>query len=150
MKRIVKYQADDGTEWPEAEAAQKRDQLIADVRDATAGVLKPRPEISHFRGYVRQDPARVLQYKAALLRLAHRELPNLVTEADAANPAGMHNNSIIIRYLDDCGREAKPIAQAWWRLQCIDEEGREWEQPYYALNPGKGEQVEWREDTETA
>lgn len=144
MRTIIKYQADDGTEWAEAEAAHQRDRLIADVREATAGILKPRPETGSFRGYIKQDPARVLQYKAALLRLAQREIPDYVMNEHVADPSSVSNNSILVRILDE-GGTTRPIAQAWWRLQTIDDEGREWEQPYYAINPGKGDQVEWQE-----
>lgn len=42
------------------------------------------------------------------------------------------------RYFDDGGHNC--LYEAWSRLRCIDEKGREWGQPYYALNPEKGEQ----------
>lgn len=39
------------------------------------------------------------------------------------------------RLIDDaCPR---PVKSAWFRFQCIDKQGREWGQPFYANNPDK-------------
>ncbi len=43
-----------------------------------------------------------------------------------------HRLGIIGRILSDCGDDE--IYRAWNRLMCIDEDYREWEQPYYSMN----------------
>lgn len=143
MKTVIRYKADDGTEWTDEASCLKRDALIAAVADATAGLLMPRPDAIEFdngHGFVRHSLADVRRYKVALLTLAQRELPSFAGPTQlGADPDQIHPMGIVCRWLDEC---SPPIARAWHRLMCIDSEGREWGQPYYAMHPEHGEAFE--------
>ncbi len=47
----------------------------------------------------------------------------------------VHPSNIASRFIDDS--DCTPLKSAWWRLQCIDDKYREFNQPFYALNPDK-------------
>lgn len=137
------YVADDGTHFADEADCRKRDALIARVSAAVAVLLKPRPDDISFdngHGYVAQDPAAVRAYKVALLAIARDEMPSFAGPTQlGADPDRIHPQGMAWRWLDEC---APPIARAWQRLACIDRDGREWGQPYYATHPEHGEQFE--------
>lgn len=63
----------------------------------------------------------------AIVDLAWRETGHGVFQHPAAD---IHPFSVAGRVLD-----SGPLSRAWWRFMCIDEQWREWEQPYFARNP---------------
>lgn len=141
MKAVQRYKAEDGTEFATADEAIRRDQLLADIAFALLPIgEQPERGFSNGEGYIQHEAEAVLRVKSELVRLARRELrgdfPIL-----RVPPAEIHNHSFMGRLLDECSR---PLYRAWWRLMCIDEQHREWGQPYFALNPDKGVQREWR------
>ncbi len=134
MKPVTRLQANDGTEWATEREATIRDALLDEIKQATSLLLTP---VGNRRGYVQQDPARVLAFKVRLIEIGHKH--GILGTDVLAEASRVHPHSIVGRYIDDSG--CRPIGDAWTRLMCIDEQGREWEQPYYALNPGKGPDV---------
>lgn len=60
------------------------------------------------------------------------EICSQVLNTDYYTKGKVHRQGIVGRYLDDCG--IKELYQTWGRFRCIDEEYREWTQPYYANN----------------
>lgn len=133
MRIVTHYQANDGTLWDVAEQAEKRDALVARIERAKA-LLTPRPSDVRFEnghGYVQQDPARVRLCKIDLLTIAS-ELSSydvFRSNPDLVNPRG----SIAGRIIDDMDHPV--LYNAWYRLMCMDDEYREWGQPYYATHP---------------
>lgn len=137
MKAVTQYQADDGAIFDSEEAAQERDLMIREV-DAVMAKLPPRPEaaLSSGKSYLQHAPGDVLAAQAGLARIARRYYTSKhidwVIEAD--RPAG---GTFIGRLLCDSDR-LQPINRGWWRIECIDEKFREWEQPYFTRNPPNG------------
>ena len=142
MKAIIKYQANDGSEWESEDKALEREDLLIMIEDITKACLKPTPRDGNWVGYVQQHPAAVLDYKHTLMRIAKQEGVygkcagcECIWDAD---PKGIrHSGGIANRYIDDGGSE--PLRRAWQRLSCMDENYREYNQPYYAINPDKCE-----------
>lgn len=141
MKTITKYVANDGSEWNDPDKARKRDFLLDRIKEATSGLLKPRPKDPgcHFAnggGYVQQEPAKVREYKLAVLRIAKDEfgetwpVDKWIAQVDDVHPLGG-----VARILSE---NSRPLDRAWWRICCIDPDGREWGQPYYANADGRG------------
>lgn len=127
VEAITKYRAGDGSEWDTADDAEKRDRLNSEVASIEAmlgaGINSPDRR--------RQHNASVLSgAKQMTVLLCRREFPD--QSVFQHEPSEIHPMSFAGRFLDDNGG---PLRRVWWRFQCIDEEGREYEQPYYAINP---------------
>ena len=143
MHAITKYVANDRSEWNTVEDAEKRDELIIDVKVATS-ILKEAPDDMEFangHGYVQQRPEIIQNVKESLYALANRDgvlkwwidgqkKDRGKTDSDLINNC---HPSYFCRMLD--GGHG-PLSEAYNRLCRIDEQNREWGQPYYAINPG--------------
>ena len=129
MQTVVKYRASDGTLWDTEAEAATRDELDAAVKRIEA-TLMPHPE----RGRIRQNRDAMAAAKVAVVELCRRIWST--AEVFRHDPAIIHPMSAAGRIIDDS--HSKPIKRIWWRFQCWDGEW-EYEQPYYALNPGSFE-----------
>lgn len=134
MRVITKYQSNDGAQFDSAADAEKRDRLVDRVNSALT-LLKSKP--SWFKGYIQQDYFVAKNFKAAIIEMAKTECPDPIWNEpiDKINPMGWAG-----RLLDE---SSPPLYRAWHRVMCIDEHGREWEQPYYVLNPQSRDMVEY-------
>ena len=108
MKTITKYVSVDGAEFVDPKACIARDVLCAEV-DKIMSVLQPRPQ---------------------------------ETGCSFSNGEGyiQHDEAVFlqVRYaLNGLGLLASvwPINQAWYRIQCTDDQFREWGQPYFVYHP---------------
>jgi hypothetical protein len=140
MRTVTRYVANDGSEWPTAKEADWRD-AEARVADEALEILGPRPDLLGFtngNGYMQHDPSDVLKVRSYLVEAAKLFVPGF-SDIFARPIEDLHPHGIVGRILSDRGG---PLDRAWSRLMCIDGEGREWGQPYFALNPGQGELVE--------
>lgn len=126
--QIIKYRADDGSEWKTIAEAVTRDVLCGEI-GAVMEPLGDRVRIDSNQ-YVQHDPATVIKCRVGILALAAREFPSFDIFSHKP-PEEVHPRSIASRILDDLGG---PLCRAWNRFSCIDEQGREYEQPYYAIN----------------
>jgi hypothetical protein len=136
--KMVKYRAKDGTLCDSEAEADDLDRTLAAI-DAAMSRLAPRSDGMAFtdgRGYVQHDPADVKRAREAIFRAAAKEQAWYFAkhpEADTAETAHPLRH-ILGRILDDSG---SLFYRPWMRLACIDDAGREWGQPYFALHPDK-------------
>jgi hypothetical protein len=131
MKSITLYQAVDGSNWPTPLAALERDALCSHV-DAAMELLRPRPSdpgFSNGDSFVQQESGPWLAAKQRIVDLAFAVTGHGVFAGIAEE---IHPRSIAGRILDDTGG---PLAQAWWRFSCIDDQYREWGQPWFVEHP---------------
>lgn len=136
MKKITKYKSIDGDEFDNEQQALERDELVKRVEDAM-NPLGERPDNIN-DGWIQHDIKDVIRVKCALLELAKPIFKSFtkILKAIEDDPESIHPMSSVGRVLDDCGG---PINYAWGRLCCIDAQGREHNQPYFAINgPDKG------------
>ncbi len=132
MREVTRYEANDGSIWTTQEKAEERDADLV-VCEQIVESLGPRPKDSHCNfsnghGYVPHLPEHVL--------LAQKRWDAACLERfGTCHP----------RAVDDYQHPLRGIGS---RLRCIDESGREWGQPFFALNPTKGKQVVWEEPTD--
>lgn len=137
MKSIIKYKAIDGREFDFEEECEKHERLLVQIERAIKPLGSPPKEdgcsFANGGGYLQHDLPTVEAVKLALIDLA--AVPENVKEGVRTRPA---SHSIIGRYLDDGD---SPVRKGWYRLMCIDEQGREWGQPFYALHPEQATQV---------
>lgn len=119
--------------------------MISEV-NAALSALKATPRESNWKGYAQQDASAVKRCKEMLFAIANREgilkwwIDRQKQEHGKADEdlIGNTHASWFVRRLD-CKHD--PLRIAYLRLCAIDADNREWEQPYYAINPGEGEMV---------
>lgn len=137
MQAIHKFKADDGSEFNTATACVEYEALCAEVAEIMSTL--PAPPIddgcrfSNGDGYLQHEAATLERARVSILKIAQRfikEPPWLQQTID--DPAAYHP-SWAGRLIDDCC--PRPVKSAWYRFMCIDKQGREWGQPYYANNP---------------
>lgn len=140
MKEVVKYQANDGTLFNDRAECVSRDELI-EIVDMIMCQLPDRPDDTSFSnggGFILHDMSRTKLVRMQLLleikkHITHNWVDQTI-ENDGAHP------SAVAGLLDDYN--IKPLRDAWFRFLCIDKEGREWGQPYYATNPSDAKQIQ--------
>lgn len=141
MEIVTRFKANDGSEWNTETECRAQDAMIVEVAAALAQ-LKPTPTDCNWDGYVQQNSAAVTRCKEMLYKIANRDgvlkwwldsqkKNHNKTDADLIRC----HPSYFGRMLD--GGHA-PLSKAYIRLCCIDDAQREWNQPFYAINPDKG------------
>lgn len=133
MKTITKYQANDGTEWTDPNKAAERDALCGKV-DAAMAPLGDTPQaVKDGEGWLQHDLETVNQAKDAILEICRAEGFAKSFPVFGHKGREIHPRSSISRILDDFGG---PLCTAWNRFGRIDEQGREFDQCYYAYTNG--------------
>lgn len=131
MKIKSIFEASDGRRFDDANSCEEHQRMIDAVRKATRPLGKIHKHI--YDGWVQHDPEVVNRVKHDLLMLAKplfKSFPKILQQIEKDTDK-IHPMSIVGRILDDSGSEINP---AWRRLCCIDSKGREFDQPYFALN----------------
>jgi hypothetical protein len=125
--------------------AAVRENMIGAVAGAI-NTLKNRPSDPNFEGYIQQDEEQVMECKKLLFSIANTEgvlkwwIDKQIKNRGKTNCDLIKNchPSWFGRMLDG-GHQ--PLNQAYHRLCCLDDKFREWNQPYFAMNPGTGKRV---------
>lgn len=100
--------------------------------DSVMGVLPKSINDLHADGkylmpYIQHIPEQVEFVQSEFLKLCAEVLGSgYYTDGKA------HRQGIVGRYLDDSGN--KILYSTWYRFMCIDDNYREWCQPFYAIN----------------
>lgn len=134
MKSVVRFQAADGTEFGDESACAAYETLCTRVERIMARL--PKVEVSG-EDFVQLDGPTVIGVQHDLVLLYEGLRTDMADEhtefaRNAAVPVGM---SLIGRYIDDGG--PTPLRRAWGRIQRIDNQFREYEQPYYAIQANR-------------
>ncbi len=128
MRPITMYEANDGAIFHTSEAALLRDAVVSRYAETTRP-LGPERKLET-NDYVQHDPATVAKARASFLRAALSDRTNgredCIRRAEAGETLAQ---TMIDRILD-----GDPESRVWSRFCCIDAEGREWQQPYFAIN----------------
>lgn len=139
-KQISKWVANDGYEFTSQAAAEERDRLLVAVELAMRP-LGPRYEFKcSGTGYVQHSAQAVEQAKLGLYELARKPLKWWIDaqkekhgKTDTELALHVHV-SWHCRMLDG---SCPPVERAYCRIMCLDEQHREWDQPFFAANPDK-------------
>lgn len=138
MEAIVKYKANDGTEFLDRLECEKYESLIKRVDHVMSPLVKI-PDTIDFangHGYIQQDDLKFKSVRMTLLHLMleyvdHKWIRQSIDD-DTIHP------SWVARYIGDT--MYTPLYKAWHRISCTDEQFREWGQPYYRNHPEAGDQ----------
>lgn len=138
MKTKTKYIADDGSEHDTAEAAIKRDELHRKCVEAMSPLGDTPEAVEDGKGWVHHNLATVNACKDRIFEICrelgyHNSFP--IFNRAGSECAGM---SMAYRILSD---NRGPLCTAWGRFAQIDAQGREHQQPYYAMNQPSDEHV---------
>jgi hypothetical protein len=139
MKTKIKYIAKDETEFnTESEVIEHEyllDQIILIENTYLNG--SQNQKVKDNQGYYQHSKTNLSKGWEEVIKSSRplfKGLDNLYnTPTENIHPLGFGG-----RVISDCGG---PLNKIWWRFSCIDDKGREWQQPYFALNPGTGTEV---------
>lgn len=131
IKPITVYQTSDGARFDTPELAAQREKILAEIVAATAPLgIKP-VEVVQGKGWIHHNLANVRETKRNLLRLAEPLLKSYEWYREDKFDE-IHPMSAVGRIITDGN---SPIYSGWHRLMCTDSEGREYDQPYFAMQP---------------
>lgn len=139
MKTITKFVAEDGTEFKTESACKKHETLLVKVEKVNRLLRRAKDsscEFSNGGGYIQHTSEEVTNFKSKLVKLCKVYSKHEVfrQSLEFIHPGGLGGRIL----------EGSPIYSIWMRLYCVDSQNREWGQPYYALHPTEGKQIEWR------
>jgi hypothetical protein len=134
MKTITKYIADDGMEFINATDCAEHEHNLG-LALGIMSLLPKRPESCDFsngNGYIQHDKDRLLSVRNDFLEFCkrysdHKWIQETIDKGFDAHPSWAG------RILSEC--LPRSIYKHWHRLSCIDNQFREWGQPYYADHP---------------
>lgn len=141
MQAITKWKADDGREFDseaDALAHEGRCARVAAIMaewPADPDEGKPGCDFANGGGYLQLSEGLVVGTRNKLLDLIAETLSHEWIE-DSRDPTT--DSSWVARLLSDSHDHC--VADAWYRLSCVDSRWRWWGQPFYALNMWEGVQ----------
>lgn len=128
MKQLTKYQANDGTLFDSLADAVLRDRLMSRCATIARHLPEP-PRDSHER--VEHNVAQLSAYRREVVELCRELYPGESVFEHA--PEEIHPMSYAGRFLSEAAPRC--VNDLWWRLSCCNGVF-EYEQPYFAMNPG--------------
>jgi len=127
MKIVNRYVSDDGFEFVDQKSCEKHERLVRQVNAIMSGINSR--EKLYEDQYLQHYRYSFMKTKGDIFAALCYEVPDLHVTSSMIS-------SIEIPY--HIGRTAcdlgGPINSAIYRFQCVDENLREWEQPYFAAN----------------
>ena len=117
MRAVTKYEADDGVIFATEQQAISRDVLIAECES----------------------------FKALIGIAAVKEVGSGFSSGGGFIQHSRGTGDRIHKFLKEKGANRDtdgPVGRLIWLWQCLDEQDRQWGQPYFAIHPDKGQQVE--------
>lgn len=141
MQSITKFKAIDGKEFNNENECLNYENLIKRVNEIMNVLPQlPNEENCNFLngdGFIQHDKKILQKVRIELLEeikqhIKHKWVQQTIDDENA-------HPSYVGRLIDEY--QINPLSKAWHRFMCIDKLGREWGQPYFASNPGKGKQI---------
>lgn len=143
MRTITKFVAEDGSEFSDVNRCEDYDKLCLRV-DAVMAAWPEHPKddscsFANGGGFFPIDPELYASTRNQLLGLAAENCSNKwIAQARESQWVDL---SWPMRILDEDSFQL-PVSKALRRLYCVDKSFREWGQPFYAMNPDKGQQID--------
>lgn len=131
MKAVTRYKTNDGSLFDDEDKAIAHEALC-DKIDAVMAPLPPVPEeVERGKGWAQHDPEKVLTARDGILDICREQKLDEHYPVFKNRGRDVHPMSVVGRILDDVGG---PLNRAWSRFCRIDDQGREHQQPYFAIN----------------
>ena len=133
MKVIELYEAPDGKRFDTAYECVRYEAILAEVEDILLHITtNDSIDFSNGEGYIQHEESGVMHLNQDFLRLVNKWFQPEVLFTEFTYEVG--------RMIDDSNM--KCLKQLDYKIECIDDKNREWGQPYYAMNPGSGNQTQ--------
>ena len=133
MRVVTKFKATDGVEFTTESDCLAYEDACGDI-DTILGMLPEKPDTCDFSngsGYIQHSMDNFMKARNAYLEYVkiytdHKWIQQSIDQGLDAHPSWVARIS-----------ECFPgyIAKKWHRFQCVDNQLREWGQPYYANHP---------------
>jgi hypothetical protein len=138
MKEIKRFESEDGKIFKTEIECNKHEKLIKNIKFIMSQ-LEPLPKESGCKfengdGYIQQDKTMVNKAMIELVKLSKIKDPDYINKDFYKNPFAWRNG-ILGRIFSD---SSDLFYHEWIRFMRMDEQYREWGQPYFAMNPNKG------------
>lgn len=152
MNKIIKYVSDDGIEFNSESKCRQYEFMVNEV-NWIEGHLDDKPNTSDYGngcGYIQHNKETVIETMKLLLLVIKRFIPDhkpvdeIITEVIIRGKFVNPRTTIVTRLIDEMC--PKVIQNVWFRFYCMDDQFREWGQPYFAMNPDKGESIQLNGD----
>lgn len=140
MKTILKYVAIDGKEFEDKDKCSDYESLI-DTVNAIMAQLPAKPTSTNFtngEGYLLHDKSIIKSVRNQILELCKHYIDSEWIQQTIDN-VNIHP-SWVARLLSDYN--ISPLSNAWYRIQCIDKDGKEWGQIFFVENQDKAKQIQ--------
>jgi hypothetical protein len=132
VKEVTRYQSEDGKEFVDKNECEKYDMLLSNCKRIN-DILKPKPEGCDFFNSgesIQQNIEDVKDFKRHIVQACSSYIDHQYVR-DVAN--GERHISHLSRLV--CDKQISPINRLFYRLECIDKNGKEYGQPYFNNNP---------------
>jgi hypothetical protein len=133
---VTMYRANDGTKFDSRERAELHDTACDLIKHAMSGLAPRTPELEANKGYLQQRPDRLQSIYRALMRIAAVNGAEwwIKDQRDKGHSDEKIAAALPYMWSRIGGDSCKPLDQAYGRLNAIDEQGREYQQPCYVLS----------------
>lgn len=145
MKSLTVYEANDGSRWDTPAQASERDELLAAVEAAMQPLGKHDDGCAFVNGagYYQHTQEACDAARNGLWSLTRRPLELWIANqrekyGTTEDEVSKCHPSWFLRMLDG---SCPPLEKAWSRFYCMDDQCREWGQPYYASHQNEAQQV---------
>lgn len=139
MESIIQYKAKDGRIFNNEENCLTYEQQLDKIEKIMSGLFD-RPDSCDFingGGYIQQEKNNVDKAIIDLVK-ASGVCDHIANSLEFNKNPFTYRNGIIGRYLDD---NDSFICKHWLRFRCMDDNYREYGQPYFASNPSQAKQI---------
>ena len=127
MKKIVIYQCDDGTRFDSEKQAAEYDILLSKCNNINDAIGR-KVELEYDQ-YVQHNAETVKKQWRVFCNIVAEYMPDYAQRAKECGN-GTRHRSHIGRVISDYN--IKCLYSLYFRFECIDEQGREYQQPYFA------------------
>ena len=127
MKKITIYECNDGTRFDSEKQAMEYDVLLSicnSINDAIGREVK-----LEYNQYVQRNAEIVKKQWRVFCNIVAEYIPDYAQQAKECGN-GTRHHSHIGRVISDYN--IKCLCNLYYRFECIDEQGREYQQPYFA------------------
>lgn len=125
------FQANDGSRFDTEAETRKYEKMVSDL-DVLLGTLPNRDDalvgFSSGKGFIQHEKEALAKFDAAFAEIMERNFSKETVDCYRKHPHG-----IVWRILDGNDPFTNAICKAGYRRLCIDENLREWGQPYFAM-----------------
>jgi hypothetical protein len=138
MEQVTKFKAVDGKLFDTEHECCKYELMLSSI-DLAMSLLCPRPDDSNFingEGYVQQEKEKVETAMREIVKISGIDLKDFDSIGNFnENPFSYRDSAIGMTFNEITATTV--YYREWYRFMCMDNDYREWGEPYYSRYPEK-------------